>query len=300
MAHIDGMLAAMRTLEELGYEVETPDLTESQDWSGRSDEKKYANKDRLIRQHLDKISHSDAILVFNSEKRGISGYIGGNTLMEMAFGYAQNLEIFMLNHAKAMGYADEIYGMQPIVLEGNITAIDTYFKGLPKTFVSSKSPIKLRAVSRGLRRAGIRTNVLSRPINSKIAEQPQNIEETYEGAQNRHKGLRDGTKDKPPTYIATIESGLHAPHSSHGHFEAMVVVLEKVGSLAKTGITVELEYPKEMTDKVPSKYADMGILVQTEYGTKLKDPFPIFTNGKIERLKLVEDAVFNVAVQLPY
>ncbi len=298
MAHASDMIAAREVLQELGYEVEAPDLNENQDLSHFSYKEKVKNKDRLIRQHLIKISNSDAILVFNKEKRGVSGYVGGNTLMEMAFAYAQNIEIFLLQDARSMGYADEIYGMQPIELDGRIESIDSYFKGLPKTVVSSKSPIKLRAVSRGLRHAGIRTQVLPHPTASKVAEQPQNIDETYEGAQNRHKDLHQETLQELPAYLATIESGLHVPHKNHNHFEAMVVVLQKSGESPKTGITVELEYPKEMTDKVPSQYPDLGVLAQCEHGALLKDPFPIFTHGKVERLKILEDAVFNVAAQM--
>lgn len=296
MAQAQDMIVAKKVLENYGHEVEMPDLSENRDWSHLSFEKKSKSKDRLI-QHLAKISGSDAILVLNKEKKGISGYVGGNTLMEMAFAYAQGIEIFLLNDARDMSYADEIYGMQPTELGGKIELIDEYFKKLPKTIVSSASPIKLRAVSRGLRRAGIRTQVLSCPTESKIAEQPQNIDETYEGAQNRHKTLQQKTSKESPTYLATIESGLHQPHKDHNYFEVMIVILQKAGESAKTGISLELEYPREMTDRVPSEYPDLGSLAQAEYGAVLKDPFPVFTNGKIDRLQLLERAVFDLAVQ---
>lgn len=297
ITHADDMLAAKKQLEDLGYEVETPDLSEKKQVLIESDEERQKNKDRLMRQHLDKIRHSDAILIFNKDKKGISGYVGGNTLMEMGFAYAQQIEIFMLRDAKEMGYADEIYGVQPIVLHDKLTAITEYFDSLPKTFVSSKSPIKLLAVSRGLRKAGIRTHVLAHPVSSNVAEQPLTIEETYEGAQNRHEQLQK-TTPADFTYLVTIESGLHAVHEAHNKFEADIVILERKNEPAKTGITVEIEYPKEMTDKVPSIYPDLGTLVQHEYGTTLKDPFPVFTNGKVERLQFLENAVFTVAAQL--
>jgi len=150
MYHIEGMLNAKHALGKLGYEIETPDLSETSGYEGLSDTKRTVKKQRLIQQHLDKINTSDAILVFNQEKKGVAGYIGGNSLMEMAFAYEQGIEIFLLHDAHAMGYADEIYGMQPITLNGRIDAIHTYFTSLPRTFVSSKSPIKLRAVSRGI------------------------------------------------------------------------------------------------------------------------------------------------------
>jgi len=163
MHHINGIVEAKKKLEALGYEIETPDLSENSGYEGLSDEQRAAKKDRLIRQHMDKISDSDAIFVYNEEKKGVPGYVGGNSLMEMAFAYAQGIEIFLLNDATEMNYTDEIYGMGPIVLSGKVDAIHAYFTGLPKTFVSSKSPIKLRAVSRGMRKAGIRTRVYPSP-----------------------------------------------------------------------------------------------------------------------------------------
>jgi non-canonical (house-cleaning) NTP pyrophosphatase len=217
----------------------------------------------------------------------------------MAFAYAQSIEIFLWRPAPDLSYKDEVLGMQPIIIDGDTSVLDAYFKKLPRTFVSSKSPVKVRAVSRGMRRAGIRTQVLSRPTESGVAEQPRNIEETYEGAIHRHTALKTATIDEKPEYLATVESGLYQAHPNHNSFSSTVVVLEKSGTDHKVGINVELEYPKEMTDKIPSVYPDLGVLVQKEYGSTLKDPFPYFTGGKINRLQLVETAVFNVAVQLP-
>ena len=218
--------------------------------------------------------------------------------MEMAFAFAQGIEIFALRPAPDLSYTDEIVGMLPIVIDGDVIKIDEYFKGLPTTYVSSKSPIKLRAVSRGMRRAGIATQVLPLPTESGVSEQPQNLEETYQGANNRHDALAKVSKDKNPDYLATVESGLYQVHPDHNSFSSTLVVLEKVGGERKIGVNVELEYPREMTDKVPSVYPDLGVLVQQEYGSTLKDPFPHFTNGKVNRLQLVETAVFNVAAQL--
>jgi non-canonical (house-cleaning) NTP pyrophosphatase len=299
MHHIDAMLEAKQTLERQGYEIETPSLSETTDYGSLSSEERVKRKDFLIREHLNKISTSDAVLIFNEEKKGIKGYIGGNTLMEMAFAYAQSLEIFLYQPAPDLSYKDEVQGMKPIVLNGNIQAIDAYFSALPKTFVSSKSPVKLAAISRGMRRSGIYTQVIARPTQSNVAEQPQSIEETYEGAENRHASLKQETAVEKPAYYATVESGNHVAHPKHNTFSVTVAILEKGGDAAKTGIALELELPKEMTDKVPSQYPDLGVLVQQEYGSTLKDPFPYFTGGKVNRLQLVENAVFNVAVQLP-
>lgn len=286
-------------LRNLGYEVETPDLRKSRgDYATLTDNERAERKDGLMKQHLKKITDSDAVLIFNEDKNGIENYIGGNTLMEMAFAYAQGLEIFLFKPAPDVSYKDEILGMKPIILNGDLQALDTYFQQLPTTLISSKSPIKLRAISRGMRRAGIRTRVIAKPTQSDVAEQPQSIEETYEGAQNRHEALLREAAGEKADYYATVESGNHVAHPDHNSSDCTVVILEKVGTNRKIGVTLGLEFPKEMTDKVPSQYPDLGTLVQQEYGATLKDPMPYFTNGKISRTKVVEDAVFNVAVQL--
>jgi non-canonical (house-cleaning) NTP pyrophosphatase len=298
MHHIEGMKRAEEVLAKAGYEVETPNPREGAvDYNTLGDAERASLKTTLIQEHLDKITESDAIFIYNEEKKGIPGYIGGNTLMEMAFAFAQGIEIFMLRPAPDLSYTDEVLGMLPIVIDGDVTKIDAYFKSLPVTYVSSKSPIKLRAVSRGMRRAGIKTQVLPLPTESGVSEQPQNLEETYEGATNRHDALVEASQGKKPDYLATVESGLYQAHPDHNSFSSTLVLLEKVGQERKLGVNVELEYPREMTDKVPSVYPDLGVLVQQEYGSSLKDPFPHFTNGKVTRLQLVETAVFNVAVQ---
>jgi len=299
MHHIEAMKLAAQTLENLGYEVILPNPREGEvDYNSLSDAERAALKATLIQDHLDEINESDAVLVFNEDKKGIAGYIGGNTLMEMAFAYAQKIEIFLFKPAPEMSYTDEILGMMPIVLDGDIHKIDTYFKQLPIVLVSSKSPIKLAAISRGMRRAGIRTQVIARPTESSVSEQPMSTDETYRGAVNRQKALMQVSSKDEATYFATIESGQHFIHPDHNSFGGTVIIIEKHGGERKIGININLEFPKAMTDKVPSQYPDFGVLVQKEYGSKLKDPIPFFTNGKINRRKLIEEAVLNVAVQL--
>lgn len=55
----------------------------------------------------------------------------------------------------------------------------------------------------------------------------------------------------------------------------------------------DIEFPKEMTDLVPSVYADFGILVQEKYGSKSKDANAHITKGKLNREKLIFDVVVN-------
>ena len=65
----------------------------------------------------------DAVLVVNSEKRGIVGYIGGNTLIEMAFGHILNKTLYCLNPLPEMVYTSKLLAMKPIILHGELRFI---------------------------------------------------------------------------------------------------------------------------------------------------------------------------------
>jgi len=81
-------------------------------------------KEKAIRDHYDKIEWCDAIIISNHEKRGIAGYIGGNTLIEIGVAFFLKKPIYILNPISSeLSYKQEIYGMKPILLNGDINII---------------------------------------------------------------------------------------------------------------------------------------------------------------------------------
>ncbi len=80
-------------------------------------------KDDLIKRYYEIIKGADAVLVVNMNKNGIENYIGGNTLIEMAFAHVLDKKVFLLNPIPEISYKDEIMAMQPIILEGNLAEI---------------------------------------------------------------------------------------------------------------------------------------------------------------------------------
>lgn len=278
-----------------GYEVEQPNTTE-----GRAYEKdgnaNAALKRGFINEHFAKIDTSEAILVVNEPKSGIDGYIGGNTLIEIAYAYSQGLDVFLLHQVPDLSYADEIRAMHPIVLGGDLGKIDEYIAALPLVYVSTESRLKHRAVSRAMRRAGISVRVAGQKVSSGVPEQPMSIEETYDGAMNRHALLSEQGVDAD--YYITVESGQYYPHSNHSSFGCTVVVVEPRGQDARAGIDVDIEFPREWVSKVPSQYQDLGVLVQQEYGMAEKDPTSVITGGKLTRAQVIENAAYNVIVQV--
>lgn len=78
-------------------------------------------KEGAIRDHYEKIDWADAILVANHEKRGVAGYIGGNTLIEIGVAFYQKKPVYLLNSVSSdLSYKQEILGMKPILLNGNL------------------------------------------------------------------------------------------------------------------------------------------------------------------------------------
>jgi len=81
-------------------------------------------KEGAINDHYAKIDWCDGILIINHEKRGISGYIGGNTLIEIGVAFYLKKKIFILNPVSSeLSYKQEIMGMKPIMLNSNFSKI---------------------------------------------------------------------------------------------------------------------------------------------------------------------------------
>ncbi len=81
-------------------------------------------KGKAILDHFKKIEWCDAILVCNYEKKGVGGYVGGNTLIEIGVAFFLNKSIYILNPiSSSLSYKQEIYGMKPVFIGGNINQI---------------------------------------------------------------------------------------------------------------------------------------------------------------------------------
>lgn len=85
----------------------------------------WERKAEAIQWHFEKVTWSEAILITNYDKNGIAGYIGGNTLMEMGIAFFLKKPIYLLNQIPEVSYKEEILGMKPTVLHGDLHAIIT-------------------------------------------------------------------------------------------------------------------------------------------------------------------------------
>ena len=117
------------TLEQSGHIVEMPNLNNlghGLDSNGNTLETSQIKIEQdLIRGYFHKINNSDSVLAVNVNKNGMGGYIGGNTFLELGFGYALNKKLYILNpYSREISYYDEIDAMQPIVLNGDLGKIE--------------------------------------------------------------------------------------------------------------------------------------------------------------------------------
>ncbi len=111
-------------LERFGYAVFLPQAEESEDdYSQLPENEKPVLKKKFIDAHLRKIRESDAVLIANYPKRGIAGYIGANTLIEIAFAYALNKPLFLLHQLAEQACKDEVDGLAATILHGNLSNI---------------------------------------------------------------------------------------------------------------------------------------------------------------------------------
>ena len=138
IAFIDEMQEAKSLLESHGHEVKTPPLEmideggqvmstkkfyEIRKSASESEEWIWDRKAEAMRNHFDKVEWSDAILVLNKTKNNILNYIGSNTLLEMGLAFHKRKNIYLLNAVPEISCKEEILGMKPRVLDGDLFSL---------------------------------------------------------------------------------------------------------------------------------------------------------------------------------
>jgi len=138
IAFYDKMLEVKEALEKMGHNVKLPPI-EVKDENGAmipvmkyyeirkntSDDDSWIwkRKEEAMRMHFDKVEWSEAVLILNYDKNNVKGYIGANTLLEMGLAFHLRKKIFLLNRIPEIGYKEEILGMGPFVIDGDLGKI---------------------------------------------------------------------------------------------------------------------------------------------------------------------------------
>lgn len=133
------MVDIKNALELLGHEVKLPpselkneegkmmsvlDYYHQRKSETRDDSLVWDIKQEAMRVHFEKIEWSDAILVLNYNKGGIDNYIGGNTFLEMGLAFYLNKKIYLLKGIPEIAYKEEILGMKPKLILGDLSQIN--------------------------------------------------------------------------------------------------------------------------------------------------------------------------------
>lgn len=122
------MIAVRDALVKLGHDAFVTDLASP--FIGKSDEEKefikikQKHEDDAIREFWRAMQGADAVFVVNLERKGIPGYIGGNTFLEIGFAHVLNQKIFLYNDVPEIPYyKSEIEAMAPIVVHGDFRKV---------------------------------------------------------------------------------------------------------------------------------------------------------------------------------
>lgn len=122
------MLEVATELKNFGHEIFMPEFTD--DYAKLDDTEKMHSESaknkiehNLIKSHFKKIDMSDAVLVVNMGKKGVQGYIGGNSFLEMGYAFGTDKKIYLLNNIPDMPYTDELKAMTPIVINEDFSLI---------------------------------------------------------------------------------------------------------------------------------------------------------------------------------
>ena len=114
-------------LEKAGHRVTLPNSYDNPSKememmnSGVKDHQKW--KANMLREQGKKVVANDAIWVLNMEKNGQPNYIGGATFLEIFKAFELDKKIFLYNPIPENFLRDELLGMGPIIINGDLSLI---------------------------------------------------------------------------------------------------------------------------------------------------------------------------------
>lgn len=123
---VEDMAKAAENLRNNGHEVFTPDPLVTEEWyqENYGREKFLEMKPIWSLNHFKRIENSDAVLILNHQKRGINGYFGSHTLMELSVAFYLGKKIFLMNPIdEDHPHYEELIAMDWIILNGDLDKI---------------------------------------------------------------------------------------------------------------------------------------------------------------------------------
>lgn len=128
------VIEIQKQLKALGFKVRVPltaiKMKETNNfkvgryktWMERPED--YKRKAYLTKKHFKEVEKGDIILVLNYKKNNKDGYIGGAVLSEIAVAFFLKKTIYIMNPVdESSSFKEEIYGMFPIIIKGDLLKI---------------------------------------------------------------------------------------------------------------------------------------------------------------------------------
>jgi len=116
-----------KELEKQGHIVALPNSYEEplkeEEMKKISQEEHRRWKGDMIRLQSVKVKANDAVLVLNFDKQGQKNYIGGATFLEIFRAFELNKKIFLFNPVPKGILKDELMGMSPVIIKGDLLKI---------------------------------------------------------------------------------------------------------------------------------------------------------------------------------
>ena len=124
------MKKSQKELEKLGHKVFMPkSLEENQEKSHWNNLKKENIEEftqiygERMKIHFNKIKNSEAIVIFNYDKKNIKNYIGPSSFLEMGVAFSEGKKVFTINPIPQENHHDELVAINPVCLYGDLTKL---------------------------------------------------------------------------------------------------------------------------------------------------------------------------------
>lgn len=119
-----------RELESYGHKVSMPNSYDAplmeEEMKTKGLESHVQWKAEMLRRDRQNLEPNEAILVLNFQKNGQPNYIGGATFLEIYKAWEMNKKLFLYNSIPDNLFKDELIGMNPLILNGDLTKIGKF------------------------------------------------------------------------------------------------------------------------------------------------------------------------------
>lgn len=163
--------------------------------------------------------------------------------------------------------------------------------------IGTQSAMKIRALEKSLARMEIEAEIVSIKADSGIPDQPFGYGQIATGARNRAKQVLE---EKQTDLGIGIENGLIEVGPVESYFDvACIIILTKDGHEA-TSFGSAYWVPQFIIDEIKEKGTEFGHIIQRLVGGGEKDPMKYFSNDKLKREEILEQAISIALTQIVY